>query len=304
MTVPLTMLIVSFLVFTCISFSSGDSSAYILSEDAAAEDVAAYREAAGLTRPFGERYLDFLIAFATLDWGMSAGGADITGIIAARLPVTLMISFLALLMSLMIAVPVSYFTLREGTVRSALATAWSAAVSASPVFLTAIFLVLSLAAYLGLFPVAGYVPISAGIGPWFGSLFLPSLSLAFLHSSLFILMFRRALRENMRKPYAVAAEARGMSYMRIAACSATKPALPLLITLAGESAAAFLGGSAAVETVFALPGLGSLLVSAALGRDARLAGILILLVALFVSVSSLAAETVSHFLDPRNRRSG
>ena len=78
--------------------------------------------------------------------------------------------------------------------------------------------------------------------------------------------------------------------------------MPILIILTGQSAAAFLGGSAAVESIFALPGLGALLVNAALSRDTVLAGILMMLVALMVSLSSLSAEIVSALLDPRNRR--
>ena len=115
LTVPLTMLIVSFLVFSCIAFSSGDSSSYILSEDATESEVEAYQEMAGLNEPFFTRYVSFLFSFITGDWGRSAGGNEIRELIAARLPVTLSVSFLALLVSLLIAVPLSYLTLEEKT---------------------------------------------------------------------------------------------------------------------------------------------------------------------------------------------
>ena len=295
------MLIVSFLVFSCISFSSGDSSSFILSEDASAEDIAEYRELSGLDRPFLERYFPFLISFMKGEWGYSSGGAEIRELIFSRLPVTLFLSSLSLLLSLIIALPISYLTMKRNTIRSALGTGYAILVSSSPVFLLSIFLILIFSVSLGIFPVAEYVPLSRGVRLSLGSIFLPSLSLALLHSSLLILMFRNALRENMEKPFSIASYSFGMKRWKIALRNATKPSLPILVMLLGESMAAFLGGSAAVETVFALPGIGSLLVSAALSRDSVLAGTIMLLVALLVSLSSLCAEIISILLDPRNR---
>ena len=138
--------------------------------------------------------------------------------------------------------------------------------------------------------------------PFPDSVKLPSLSLALLHSALLLLMFRKALRENMKKSFSRTYASLGFSNREIAFKCATKPSLPILIILTGQSAAAFLGGSAAVESIFARPGLGALLVNAALSRDTVLAGILMMLVALMVSLSSLSAEIVSALLDPRNRR--
>ena len=296
------MLIVSFLVFACISFSAGDSSSYILSEDAVEAEIESYKEAAGLDRPFAERYFRFLFSFVSGDWGKTAGGQDILSVISARIPVTLTVSMLALLLSLLISIPLSYVSLQERTLRSVAATGYAVFVSSSPVFLTAVLLILVFSAKLGFFPVAGYVPFSEGLGRSLSSVFLPSLSLALLHSSLFMIMYRRALRENMRKPYSRTFEALGMRRSAVSIRCASKPAFPLLVMLMGESSAAFLGGSAAVETVFALPGIGSLMVTAALSRDAHLAGILMLLIAMFVSLSSLVAELLSFFIDPRNRR--
>ena len=302
LTIPLTMFIVSVIVFSAISFSAGDSSSYILSDDATAAERDRYREISGLDEPFYSRYLGFLSSFIRGDWGLTAGGTAIKEVIVSHIPVTLAVSILALVMSLVIALPVSYLTLKRGTVRSAAATAFSIVVSSMPVFLVSIFLVLIFSVRLGIFPVAGYVPPEYGFLLHIGSIFLPSLSLALLHSSLLIMMFRNSLRENMEKPFSRTYEALGMKRWKIALKGATKPSLPLLFILIGESAAAFLGGSAAVESVFALPGLGSLLVSAALSRDTHLAGILMMLVALFVSIASFLAEMVSALIDPRRNR--
>ena len=300
--IPLTMLIVSAVVFICLSCASGDSSAYILPEDASPEAAAAYRASMGLDEPLLMRYSDFLFSFIAGNWGLSAGGRDIMEMIGTRLPVTLSVSALALLISLCIAVPAAYLSVRRKSAADAISTGAAIAVSSMPVFLIAMLLVLLFAVLLGWFPVAGYVPLSGGLLPHLGSIFLPSLALALLHSSLLMLLFRRSLRENLSEPYARAAAAAGLSRRLILFKSATRPALPILVMVTGESAAAFLGGSAAVETVFALPGLGSLMVAAALGRDTALSSVIVMLSALMVSLVSLAAETAADLIDPRRRR--
>lgn len=300
--IPLTMLIVSAAVFICLSCASGDSSAYILPEDASPEAVEAYRASMGLDEPLLLRYSGFLFSFLSGDWGLSAGGRDIMGMIGTRLPVTLSVSILALLISLCIAVPAAYLSVRRRSAADRISTGAAVAVSSMPVFLIAMLLVLLFAVLLGWFPVAGYVPLSDGLIPHLGSIFLPSLALALLHSSLLMLLFRRSLRENLGEPYARAAAAAGLSPRLILLKGATRPALPLLVIVAGESAAAFLGGSAAVETVFAIPGLGALMVTAALGRDAALSSVIVMLSALMVSLTSLVAETAADLIDPRRRR--
>ena len=300
-TIFLTMVVVSALVFFALSLSSGDSSAYILAEDASAEQIEAYREAMGLTDPLLLRYLKFFVSFFTGDWGVSAGGVEIITLVKQRLPVTLSVSLLALAMALLIAVPLAYLTLGRKGVGSAAATGWATLMASSPVFLLSLVLVIIFSVSLGWFPVSGYAPLSEGLLRHLQSVFLPSLSLALLHSSFLMIIFRRALRENMEQPYALIAAAMGMSVRQRAFLSATKPALPVLVTLLGQSAASFLGGSAAVETVFAIPGIGSLVVSAALGRDARLSGVLLMLISCFVSVISFAAECIALHLDPRRR---
>ena len=135
LTLPLTMLIVSLLVFSCISFSSGDSSSFILSEDATDAEISAYRERAGLDRPFSEQYADFLKSFFIGDWGYSSGGAEIRSLVLSRLPVTLSVSFFSLFLSVLIALPISYLTMKRRTIRSSAGTGYAVLVSSFPVFL-------------------------------------------------------------------------------------------------------------------------------------------------------------------------
>ena len=297
----LTFLSVSFLVFSFLDMAEGDSSAYVLPEDAAEEEIAAYREAQGLNRPFLERYSGFMLSFMKGEWGLSAAGHDIKSMIAHSVPVTISIAFSSIFLALLISVPLSIAAVRSKWIGCGVSVL-STVLMIMPSFLLSMVLVLLFSVYFRAFPVAGYVPLSRGFILHVRSIFLPSLTLALLHSSLLMLLFRRSLRENLSEPYARAAAAAGLSRRLILFKSATRPALPLLVMVTGESAAAFLGGSAAVETVFALPGLGTLMVAAALGRDTALSSVIVMLSALMVSLVSLATETAADLIDPRRRR--
>ncbi len=293
------LIVLSFAVFTLVALSPGDSSAYILPEDAGEEAVEAYREAQGLAKPFGIRYAVFLSSFLSGRWGETIAGSEVAGLIASRVPVTLSISLLSLVMSLAAAIVSSFASLARKTPASAAVTAFAALSASVPLFLSSMILILVFSVLLRLFPVAGYSPLSQGIGEWLGSIFLPSLAMAALHSSLFIMVFRKALRESMGSGYALYAASYGMARLDTAVHIAFRPALPVLVSVAAETTAAMLGGSAAIETVFALPGLGSLMVDAALSRDASLAGILVLLAAMATAAVSIVSELVIFLLDPR-----
>lgn len=298
---PLTLLVVSFAVFALTTFSPGDSALYVLGEDASEEALSAYREASGSGGPFLSRYLSFLLSFLRGDWGTSAGGRSVRELVAGRAGVTLSLALMSLFLALLVALPLSFLSLRKGTLRSALVAGGAMAVMALPSFLIALFLVLVFSVWLGLFPVAGYSPVSEGWGRHLSSLFLPSLTLALMHASLYIRVFRQALRENSEKPYSKAARALGMKRSQVLFRSALKPSLPVLLSLVSETFASALAGSAVVETVFALPGLGSLLVTAALSRDPVLSGTLVLLSALAVSLVSLLLDLSLLLLEKKRR---
>lgn len=131
---------------------------------------------------------------------------------------------------------------------------------------------------------------------------LPALSLSLLYAAMIIRIFRKALRENIDKPYARALYAAGASYPEVLMKGALKPSLPVLYTLIASSFSSAVAGAAVTETVFAFPGLGSLMVTAALSRDAVLSGTLVMLAALAVSSTYMILELVLFMADPRSRR--
>ena len=297
-----TFFAVSFLVFALSSLSPGDSSAYVIAEEASTEDVEAYRSALGLDRPFLVRYIAFIVSFIRCDWGKSATGFDISWMIARGASVTLSITLFAIPMALIIALPLSIAVVRKGGAFSLIVSLFSVVIMSLPSFLTAMILVIVFSIKLPLFPVAGYVDLSRGILPHLRSIFLPSLTLALLHASLYIRIMKKALKKGIEQKYSAFALSTGMKRTDLVTKSALKPSLPLLCSLLAQSIASSFGGAAVIETVFALPGLGSLMVDAALMRDARLAGCLMILVSLSVAVVFFIFEGVVALIDPRIRR--
>ena len=299
----MTLFIVSLFVFASVSLSLGDSSSFVLSDEASTLAIERYREAKGLNDNIFLRYLRFIISFFKLDWGKTIGGEEIGKVIVNRLPVTLSLSFYSILFSTIFSSLIVFFTLRrrrqnEGKVISVLSSVFLIL----PTFLTSLILVLIFSLWLKLFPISGYIRIKNGFISHFRSLFLPSLTLSLLHSSIMMRIMYVTLKESLNMPYTNTALSKGMKENRLVISSSLKPSLPVFFTLVSDSIASAFGGSCVIENVFALPGIGSLMVKGALERDASLVSICVMVVAFLVSFVFLISDLLSDLADPRRRR--
>ena len=299
----MTLFIVSLFVFASVSLSLGDSSSFVLSDEASTLAIERYRESKGLNDNIFLRYLRFIISFFKLDWGKTIGGEEIGKVIANRLPVTLSLSFYSILFSTIFSSLIVFFTLRrrrqsEGKVISVLSSVFLIL----PTFLTSLILVLIFSLWLKLFPISGYFMIKEGFISHFRSLFLPSLTLSLLHSSIMMRIMYVALKESLNMPYTNTALSKGMKENRLVISSSLKPSLPVFFTLVSDSIASAFGGSCVVENVFALPGIGSLMVKGALERDANLVSTCVMVVVFLVSFVFLISDLLSDAVDPRRRR--
>lgn len=297
----LTLLIVSFMVFLLQDLSLGDSSSYLLSEEAGEEEISLYRESMNLDDPFLVRYGSFLASFIKGEWGVSANGLDIKETVMRRIPATLSLTIFSIALAVVISVPLSVFAVRNRKIGKAVSL-FSVLIMSLPSFMIAVFLVMIFSVHLKIFPPAGYISIGESFSGFLRTMFLPSFTLSLLHSSLYLRIFRKALDENLAKPFSMAMAAMGMKKKDLVMKSAFAPSLPVLASLLAGSFATAASGSAVTETIFAIPGIGSLLVDAALTRDTALSGILIIFIALAVSLMSAVAELLFFILDPRTRR--
>ena len=300
----LTLLIVSLFVFSSVSLALGDSSSFVLSDEASSIAVEDYRRAMGLDDNIFIRYLRFLGNFFTLNWGKTIGGEEIRKVILDRLPVTLSLSFYSILFSTFFSILIVFFSLQKrGMKESRIISMLSSAFLVLPSFLMSLLLVLIFSLWLKLFPVSGYSRINNGFFMHFRSLFLPSLTLSLLHSSLMMRIMYSTLKESLEMPYTNTALSKGMKEKSLVVSSALKPSLPIFFTLISDSISSALGGSCVVENVFALPGMGSLMVKGALERDASLVSTCVMVVAFLVSFTFLVTDILTDTVDPRIRRS-
>lgn len=300
----LTLLIVSLFVFSSVSLALGDSSSFVLSDEASSMAVEDYRRTMGLDDNIFIRYLRFLGNFFTLNWGKTIGGEEIRKVILDRLPVTLSLSFYLILFSTFFSILIVFFSLQKrGMKESRIISILSSAFLVLPSFLTSLLLVLIFSLWLKLFPVSGYSRINNGLFMHFRSLFLPSLTLSLLHSSLMMRIMYSTLKESLEMPYTNTALSKGMKEKSLVVSSALKPSLPIFFTLISDSISSALGGSCVVENVFALPGMGSLMVKGALERDASLVSTCVMVVAFLVSFTFLVTDILTDAVDPRIRRS-
>ena len=279
----------------------GDSSSYLLSEEAGEEEISLYRESMNLDDPFLVRYGSFLASFIKGEWGVSANGLDIKETVMRRIPATLSLTIFSIALAVVISVPLSVFAVRNRKIGKAVSL-FSVLIMSLPSFMIAVFLVMIFSVHLKIFPPAGYISIGESFSGFLRTMFLPSFTLSLLHSSLYLRIFRKALDENLAKPFSMAMAAMGMKKKDLVMKSAFAPSLPVLASLLAGSFATAASGSAVTETIFAIPGIGSLLVDAALTRDTALSGILIIFIALAVSFMSAVAELLFFILDPRTRR--
>lgn len=300
----LTLLIVSLFVFSSVSLALGDSSSFVLSDEASSIAVEDYRRTMGLDDNIFIRYLRFLGNFFTMNWGKTIGGEEIRKVILDRLPVTLSLSFYSILFSTFFSILIVFFSLQKrGMKESRIISILSSAFLVLPSFLTSLLLVLIFSLWLKLFPVSGYSRINNGFFIHFRSLFLPSLTLSLLHSSLMMRIMYSTLKESLEMPYTNTALSKGMKEKSLVVSSALKPSLPIFFTLISDSISSALGGSCVVENVFALPGMGSLMVKGALERDASLVSTCVMVVAFLVSFTFLVTDILTDAVDPRIRRS-
>lgn len=299
----LTLLVVSLFVFAAVDLAKGDSSLVVLSDEARAEEVERYRRDSGLYDIFLIRYLRFLKAFFSFSWGRTVGGEKVVDVILSRLPLTLSLAFFSIFLSLLISLPLLFFSLSKvGGRRQSILTVLSSALMVIPTFISSLVLILIFSLWLKLFPVSGYIRLKDGIFPYLRSLFLPSLSLSFLHSAVMMKIMREALEESLKMNYTRTALAKGMKERKLVVLSAFRPSLPVLFSLVSDSLSVGFGGAAVVENIFALPGMGSLLVKGALERDGNLVSISVLIIAFLVSLFFFIADLGSYFIDPRQRR--
>ena len=293
----------SLLIFAITKALPGDVAQVLLGTDATPEAVARLRAELGLDRPLAVQYFDWVGGMLVGDFGAShLSGQSVLGLIGPRLAVTLWLVGISMVLSLLIALP-------AGMVAALKRRSWQGVVVSSaaqvgmaiPVFWGGILAVVIFAVWLRWLPANGYVPLTQNPVQWARHLVLPCLTLALVQAAVLIRYVRSAFVEVLNEDYYRTARSVGWTPMRALWRHGVRNAAIALVTVLGLQVGGVLVGAIVVESVFALPGLGSLLLTAVNQRDLLVVqGTVMLLVFTVLGISTLVDSSYL-LIDPRQR---
>ena len=297
------LFVVSVVVFLLVHLVPGDPAAAMLGDMATEADIAALRERMGLNRPLLEQYVVWVGNVLHGDCGESVSGNEtVLSMILSHLQPTVFLSLYSLMIAAVIAIPLGMIAARKkGAIVDHSVTVISLAGISLPSFLLGLFLMLLFAVRLKWFPVSGYVPPSQGMASHLRSLCLPAITLGFMNAALIMRMTRASMLEVLGSDYMKMAKAKGVKEFFLIAKHAFKNTLVTVITVIGQSIVQALAGAAVVESLFAIPGLGQLMVNSIGRRDYYVIQSIVLLIAVFNVLVTMLIDIVYGLVDPRVR---
>ena len=301
MTVPL-LFVVSALTFILVSLTPGNAAEEILGTSATPAEYAALNRALGLNLPLYEQYWNWLRHALTGDLGQSIFTSQpVTQEIGQRLPVTLSLLIGALVTSAVIGIGLGVFSAVRGGAAGRAADALALIGFSLPAFWVGAELIVIFAVWQNWFPATGYVSITSSPIGWLHSLVLPVATLSLYGIASTAKQTREAMLDVLASEYIRMAWANGVPARTIIFRYALRNASMRVVTVLGLLAVGLLGGTVLVENVFALPGLGSLMVTAATQHDLPVVAGIAVYFTLIVVAINLAVDLTYAWLNPRVR---
>jgi peptide/nickel transport system permease protein len=298
----LTLLLVSVLVFATVQLLPGDVGRTILGPYASQEQVAALNDSLGADDPAPVRYADWISRFVRGDWGTSAAlGLPVRPLVIDRLGNSLLLALYALALAVPAAVALGLLAARRrGQQLDAVVSGTAVSLLAMPEFVVGTVLSIVFAVELGWFPVSASVP--DGFVSFFYELTLPAAVLALALFGSLARVARAAALTALDADYTRTATLKGLPDRTVLGRHVLPNVLPPTIAAIGAHVGYLVGGIVVVETLFAYPGLGKLLLDSAAAHDLAPLEACVLATAVVVMVANLAADVAASALDPRLRR--
>jgi peptide/nickel transport system permease protein len=301
------LFVVSLVVFLILRLAPGDPAAVIAGNSATNEDIAKIQVQLGLDRSIPVQYGIWMGNVFRGDLGFSYYlNKPVTELIAQRVEPTLSLALGTVILALLIAVPLGTVAAwRMGGWLDRLLSGFSVAGFSVPVFVIGYLLIYLFAIRLEWLPVQGYKSISgpsaAGPWAWMRQLILPWMTLAMIYVALIARVTRASVSEALTEDYIRTARAKGISETAVLLRHALANAAVPIVTVVGIGIALLIGGVVVTETVYAIPGLGSLTVDAVLNRDFPVIQGLVLLFSVSYVLINLLVDLSYLVLDPRIR---
>ncbi|MCD7908983.1 MAG: ABC transporter permease [Clostridium sp.] len=288
------MLGVSFLVFAILNIVPGDPARVILGEAATADEVAQLNHELGYDQPFVTRYVTFLVGVVTrFDFGTSyRTGAPVIQDVLARIPTSITVAVWSIIGAVIIGVPLGILSaVKQYSLTDNVSRFVGIFLASVPPFWLGMLLIFFFSLNLRVLP-------TSGVSSWKGYI-LPSLALAIPYASAMLRFTRSAMLETIRQEYVKTARAKGVPEMWVIISHVLKNAALPVITIVGTSFGGLLGGAVVTESVFSLPGLGTLLVMGIRTKDIPVVMGATIFYALMFGTIMLLVDLLYAFADPR-----
>ncbi len=297
------ILFLTALIFFLMQAVFGDPVVIMLGRDGDPDTVARLRHDLGLDRPVYVQYGDWLGRLAQGDWGRSfRTGQPVLRAVASRLPASLELAFLSLLLAVGFALALGTLAAHRPETRTdASISVLTALGTAMPNFWIAIVLILVFALHLRVLPSSGSVPLLEDPLGHLRAMVLPTVTLSIAYLSNLTRLVRAKMLESLHTDYVRTARAKGLREGRVLWVHALRNSVLPVLSILAVSMSRLFGGAVVTETIFALPGVGILLVDSILGRDFPVVQGIIVLVTIGVFTTNFLIEIAYAVVDPRVR---
>ncbi|KQL49993.1 hypothetical protein AN963_10035 [Brevibacillus choshinensis] len=295
------LFVVSVTVFILIHLIPGDPAAVMLGSQATPEQLLQLQQKLGLNEPLPSQFYHWITNVLQGNMGQSlVSDKDVNTLIAERMPATLALTLYSLVVSLLLAIPLGIIA----AVKHSSSWDYSAMIIALigisiPNFWAALILIIVFALHLGWFPATGYVEFTENVWLHLKHLTLPAISLGFIQAGVVTRMTRSSMLEVLRQDYIRTIRAKGGSEPVIILKHALKNAMIPILTIVGLNFGLLLGGTVVVETIFSIPGIGSLVVNSVFNRDYPVIQGVILYIAFIYVIINLAVDLLYAYFDPK-----
>lgn len=297
------MFLVATVVFVIARVVPGDPAAVMMGAAATADDIAALRARLGLDQPLPLQYLMFLRDVLSGNLGDSIFlNRPVLQALGERAELTFFLTLMSVSIAVAIGVPIGIISaVKRGTATDQGVIGLAMLAASLPSFWVGLTLIQYLAVELRWFPVAGYGPPDASLGERLRHLVLPAIALGLPNSALILRFTRTAMLDVLHEDYVRTARAKGLGQWVVVLKHALRNAMIPILTVVGLTAAILIAGAIVTETVFGLPGVGNLIVSAVLRRDYPvIQGALLIVSGIYVLIN-LAVDLAYAVADPRVR---
>lgn len=300
-TMAATLLAVSFLVFLSFSVMSGDPATSMLGTQATPEKVEALREELGLNDSFFIQYFRWAGNFLRGDMGTSYSyRLPVASIIGDKVPVTLVLTFMAFLMMIAISVPLGIYTAKhEGGLLDRVIYILNQTIMAVPPFFAGILITFLFGRILKWFTPGGYISYKENLVGFIGYLIFPAFAIALPKAAMTVKLLRSSVLSEVKKDYVRTAFSRGNRSNQVFYGHILKNAFIPVITFLGMALADMVAGSIIIEQVFSIPGLGRILLTSISNRDYPVVEAIIICIAFIVVMINLTVDIIYRMVDPR-----